>query len=197
MTIRCLLWDFGDTLYDELSLWSESKTWMEVYRSFGERGGLGERWSAGKLDEDEAISEIASRFHLPSADVRAHLRRTDLFVAHPFTHSFYQSQQLPQAIVTINPASFRVMATSLGLHEHVETIVISGEEKTLDKRRLCRLALDRMTGTYARNEALLIDNSPTHVEAWRNVGGRAYHFRGDEPFRSDVAGGLDTMVERS
>lgn len=32
--IECLLWDFGNTLCDELSLWRGSPDWMAVYHSF-------------------------------------------------------------------------------------------------------------------------------------------------------------------
>ena len=37
--IRCLLWDFGDTLCDERFIWSRGPAWIEVYATFDE--GLG------------------------------------------------------------------------------------------------------------------------------------------------------------
>jgi hypothetical protein len=38
MAVQCLLWDCGDTLFDELSLWRVSPQWLDVYRSFDEEG---------------------------------------------------------------------------------------------------------------------------------------------------------------
>jgi hypothetical protein len=59
--VRCLLWDFGNTLCDELSPWRVSPEWMEVYRSFDEADGIGAAWSL-------AISiSMGSRRSSPSA----------------------------------------------------------------------------------------------------------------------------------
>ncbi len=196
MSVRCLLWDFGDTLFEELSLWRGSEDWMAIYRSFSEAGGLGERWSRGDIDDEQAIAEIATRFNMNPDSVRAHLNRTDLFVPHAFTLGFFQRNVLPQAIVTINPALFRTLAVKLGLDQFVETMAISGEARTLDKRPLCRLALDNMLERYTPEEALLIDNSRTHVEAWRSEGGSAYHYRGDELFREHVGEGVEYLAAK-
>ncbi len=68
MGVRCLLWDFGDTLCDELSLWRVSPEWMEVYRSFDD--GIGAASSLGDVDtrgfavplNSTRISQMTSAF---------------------------------------------------------------------------------------------------------------------------------------
>ena len=104
MRVQCLLWDFGDTLCDELSLWRVGPEWMEVYRSFDD--GLGAEWSLGDLDTRGFVAELAKRMPLTELEILAHLTRTDLFEFFPFTYSFFRARHRPQAIVTVNPALF-------------------------------------------------------------------------------------------
>lgn len=195
MAIGCLLWDFGDTLYDELSLWRGSEEWMAVYASFGDPEGIGAAWSLGEVTDEEVFARISQQFGLTLDAVRAHLARVDLFQPFPFTIEFFRSAQMPQAIVTANPASFRRLARDLDLDTHVETIVISGEEGSVDKAVLSALAIERMAGAYAPSEALLIDNKRPNVDDWRAQGGAGYHYIDDATFRADVAGGIDGLAQ--
>jgi hypothetical protein len=59
--IKCLLWDFGDTLRDELSLWKSSPEWMDTYHSFGDEAGLGMAWNLGELDANQFAVRIILR----------------------------------------------------------------------------------------------------------------------------------------
>ena len=79
MMTQCLLWDFGDTLCDELSLWKISPEWMEVYHSFDNEDGIGAAWSLGKIDTLEVAARLARRMTLTEAQINNHLSRTDLF----------------------------------------------------------------------------------------------------------------------
>ena len=196
MTVRCLLWDFGDTLCDELSLWRASDAWMEVYRSFDEADGIGNAWSLGELDLDGFVAELTTRLPLGADEIRAHLARADLFDFFPFTESFFRAHHLPQAIVTINPAAFRDLALELGFAEVTETIVISAEERTLDKGALCQIALGRMPGGPTPGTSLLIDDKAANLEAWAARGGVGYLYTTDAAFERDVAGGIDGLVQR-
>ena len=63
--VQCLLWDFGDTLCDELSLWRVSPEWMKVYRSFDD--GLGAACNLGELDTRGFVAELAKRMPLTEA----------------------------------------------------------------------------------------------------------------------------------
>lgn len=196
MHVQCLLWDFGNTLCDELSLWRGSPEWMEVYRSFDDETGIGAAWSLGDLDHREVASRLAERMDASEAEIRAHLVRTDLFDFFPFTYAFFRARRLPQALVTVNPASFRQMARDLALDAVTETIVVSGEERTIDKGELCEIALGRMRLGCPRDRALLIDDKPANLDAWVRRGGIGYLYTTDSAFRDDVSGGIDGLVRR-
>ena len=194
MDVRCLLWDFGDTLFDELSLWRVSPQWLDVYRSFDEPGGLGAAWNLGEIDESEFARRVAERSSMRREEVLLHLARSDIFVPFAQTLAFFQQRHRPQAIVTVNPAMFRRLASQLGLASMAETIVISGEEGSIDKAVLCELAIQRLGLDCSPSEALLIDNIPANVDAWATRGGIGYVHRGDEVFGRDAAGGVDALA---
>ena len=197
MRVQCLLWDFGNTLCDELSLWRTSSEWMEVYRSFDQQGGIGAAWSLGDLDTHQVAAKLAERMTLSEAEIHAHLSRTDLFEFFPFTYAFFKARHLPQAIVTVNPAQFRAMAQALALDEVTDTIVVSAEEKTNDKSALCEIALQRMRVGCPNERALLIDNSRSNIEAWAQRGGIGYRYTTDSAFRQDVAAGIDGLIRKT
>ena len=194
--VQCLLWDFGNTLCDELSLWRVSPEWMEVYRSFDDEDGIGSTWSSGELDIHEVVAKLAQRMTLNEAEIHAHLSRTDLFEFVPFTYAFFKARHLPQAIVTVNPSSFRDMAKNLGFDEVTDTIVVSGEEKTIDKGMLCQIAIERMPIACTNEQALLIDDKQSNLDAWMRRGGTGYLYTTDAAFRRDVAGGIDGLIPR-
>ena len=196
MHVRCLLWDFGDTLCDELSLWRVSPEWMEVYRSFDDEDGIGAAWSLGDLDTHEVVAKLADRMTLTEAEIDTHLSRTDLFEFFPFTYAFFRARHLPQAVVTVNPAEFREMAQDLAFDDVADVIVVSGEEKTIDKGVLCEVAIRRMPIACANEQALLIDNKQSNLDAWAARGGIGYLYTTDSAFEQDVAGGIDNLVRR-
>jgi phosphoglycolate phosphatase-like HAD superfamily hydrolase len=196
MRVQCLLWDFGDTLCDELSLWRVSPDWMDVYRSF--EHGLGAAWSLGELDTGGFVAELAKQLPLSEAEILAHLKRTELFEFFPFTYAFFRARHLPQAIVTVNPAAFsEIIVPAFALDEVTDAIVVSAEEKTTDKAELCRRALERMNLGCAPSQALLIDNKPSNVDAWVEHGGIGYRYTTDAAFRRDVAGGIDGLYSET
>jgi hypothetical protein len=194
MRVQCLLWDFGDTLCDELSLWRSSPEWMEVYRSFEDPDGIGAAWSLGNLDTLEVAAKLAERMTLSEAEIHAHLSRTDLFEFFPFTYAFFRARHLPQAIVTVNPAQFRAMAEDLAFDEVTDAIVISAEERSIDKGVLCEIALRRIPIVCPNARALLIDNKRSNIDAWVRRGGSGYLYTTDSAFRRDVAPGIDALV---
>ena len=193
MRVECLLWDFGDTLCDELSLWRASPEWMEIYRSFDD--GIGAAWSLGELDTRGFVVELTKRMSLSEVEILAHLMRTELFEFFPFTYAFFRARHLPQAIVTVNPAFFsEVVVPGCALDEVCDAIVVSGEERTIDKGELCRRALQRMKLGCDPSSALLIDNKRSNVDAWAGQGGIGYLYTTDSRFRQDVAGGIDGLI---
>jgi len=194
--VQCLLGDFGDTLCDERSLWRVSAEWMDVYRSFDDDDRIGAAWSLGDLGTDEVVARLARRMTKSEAEIRAHLFRTDLFRFFPFTFAFFQARYLPQAIVTVNPDVFRDLAEKLGLASRVETVVVSAEEKSVDKGVLCELAIRRMATPCDHGRALLIDDKQSSLDAWAGRGGIGYLYTTDEAFQRDVAGGIDGLAQR-
>jgi len=195
MRVECLLWDFGGTLCDELSLWRASPEWMEVYRSFDD--GLGAAWSLGDLDTRGFVAELAKRMSLTDVEILAHLKRTDLFEFFPFTYAFFRDRHRPQAIVTVNPAFFsEVIVPGFAFDEVTDSIVVSGEEGTIDKGELCRRALQRMNFGCDPSNALLIDDKKSNLDAWAGRGGIGYLYTTDSAFRHDVAGGIDDLIGR-
>jgi len=196
MRVECLLWDFGDTLCDELSLWRVSPEWMEVYRSFDD--GLGAAWNLGDLDTPGFAAELAKRMSLTEAEILAHLTRTDLFRFFPFTYAFFRARHRPQAVVTVNPALFsEVIVPGFAFEEVTDAIVVSGEERTSDKGELCRRALERMGGRCPPSQALLIDNKAANLDAWAERGGIGYLYTTDDAFERDVGGGIEDLAGRS
>ena len=195
MQVRCLLWDFGNTLCDELSLWRVSPEWMEVYRSFDD--GLGAAWSLGDLDTSGFVAALAKRMPLTEVEILAHLKRTDLFEFFPFTYAFFRDRHLPQALVTVNPTLFsEVIVPGFAFDEVTDAIVVSGEEKTIDKGELCSRALERLDLGCGPSQALLIDNKQSNLDAWARRGGIGYLYTTDSAFRQDVASGIDALIRR-
>ena len=194
MPIQSLLWDFGDTLCNELSLWQVSPAWMAIYRSFDDADGIGAAWNRGDLDTPEVVAGLAKRMSLTEIEIHEHLARTDLFEFFPFTYAFFRARHLPQAVVTVNPAAFREMAQKLAFDQICETIVVSGEERNVDKGALCEIALQRMTTSFPNEDALLIDNKQSNIDAWASRGGPGYLYTTDRAFERDVASGIDRLI---
>ena len=97
--------------------------------------------------------------------------------------------------MTVNPALFRELAQGLGLDAIVDAIVVSGEERTIDKGVLCQIALERMRIDCPSERALLIDNRRENLDAWAGRGGSGYLYTTDAAFRRDVAKGVDGLLD--
>jgi hypothetical protein len=188
--IKCLLWDFGDTLCDERFIWGSGPEWMEVYRTFDD-DGLGAQWSLGDIDTWTFAEALATRMDRTPASIVAHM--VDCCNAIRFfeqTYAFFRSRRLPQAIVTVNPDLFSdIIVPVCNFRQDCDVIITSWEERTDDKRILNRIA------DCDNNAAMLIDNKRSNIDNWVSVGGAGYHHRGDESFARDAAQGIDAMAE--
>ena len=196
MQVRCLLWDFGDTLCDETFIWSSGPEWMTVYETFDD--GWANDWCTGDMDTI-AFARAASKYiSLDPEEIVAHMRERckhiDFF---EFTYAFYKARQLPQAIVTVNPDLWSETIVPLhGFDETADVIVSSWEEGTIDKGILCGLALERLKNGCQPSEALLIDNKSSNLDAWAQHGGIGYLYTTDRTFKQDVANGIDGLIPR-
>ena len=192
--IRCLLWDFGDTLCDEKFIWNSGPAWMEVYKTF-DGYGPGAMWNLGQLDTRQFATELSKSMNRCVDSIVAHLtercRHIEFF---PQTYAFFKAKHLTQAIVTVNPDLFsEVIVPVCGFETQCDAIVTSWEERTTDKNILNRLAIDRMKLQCANSEALLIDNKRENVKRWQEAGGVGYVYTDDESFARDVSDGIDSL----
>jgi hypothetical protein len=151
--------------------------WEPVYRDVFAR--FADAWSTGSLTTEEVARELADQLSAPISSVLSHIQALCRDVQlYRLPAQLLRSCHLPQALVTVNPDGFsRYVLPPLGLEAHLEAIVTSWEEGTLDKPQLCEVAVARLG--LPRAGALLIDNVEQNVEQWVARGGRGYWFRGE------------------
>jgi FMN phosphatase YigB (HAD superfamily) len=193
MTIRCLLWDVGDTLCHERFLIDSTPAWQ---RSIDEYTADWQRWMVGELDTPAFAARLAPLLGSDVDATVAHMHaccRNVSWYAHSM--AVFRERRLPQAIVTVNPDLFsETLVPHYGLHDLAGSIVTSWEERTEDKGVLCARALERLELSCDPSEALLIDNRRDNCEAWSARGGAAYLHTGDEVFARDVARGFEHLA---
>lgn len=194
MGVRCLLWDFGDTLCRETFIWSSGPGWEAVYRAFD--GGWAQAWETGEMDTLEFARRAARTIPLSPEAIVAHMRERCRHIEFfDFTYAFYRQRHLPQAIVTINPDLWsETIAPLHGFDRTADVIVISWQEGITDKGILCSRALERLGVGCPPSEALLIDNKQSNLDAWAKRGGVGYLYTTDAAFERDVANGIDGLV---
>lgn len=194
MTVRCLLWDFGDTLCDERFIWSSGPEWQNAYDRFDD--GFADDWNTGRMDDLAFARELTQYISMTAEEIVAHMRDCCGHIEfYEFTYSFFRNKRLPQAIVTVNPSLWsEFISPRYALHEVADVIVTSWEEGTTHKGLLCNVALGRFAETFEPGESLLIDNKAANIDAWKAKGGLGYQFVDDAQFERDVASGLDALA---
>ncbi|MFN3238399.1 MAG: hypothetical protein ACE37D_15250 [Pseudomonadales bacterium] len=191
--VKYLLWDFGDTL----ATWrGGNPEWTAAYAAIDRELGTSVAWHMGSIETEEIVARLATLLHQTEAEVLHHLMRSELFELFPFTYEFFAAQHLPQSIVTVNPSLFREMAGALELDLHCDTIVISGEERSIDKGKLCEVALRRVGVDCDNDRVLLIDNKQSNLDAWIARGGLGYLYAGDKKFQEDTVNGIDGLITK-
>lgn len=196
--LKCILWDFGDTLADErwmLKPLDGVPEWAEAWTRVA-GGELADAWNLGEINTSAVVAAVAARLRLPVEQVADHVAHCcsdlRLFEA-PL--KIVRRSTLPQALVTINPDGFSSLVVPRhGLARLFRPIVTSWEEHTLDKGALAARALELLGTDIHPSEALLIDNKSRNVEEWQLRGGRGYVFRGEEAFRADLGGSLQELA---
>ena len=187
--VRYLLWDFGDTLVDQRWMWPSPEGvpgWTARYQALPDTD-IDTSWNVGETTSEQLAVAIAADLACTPESLLAHMeqRCSDVqFFEHAWAAA--RAHTLPQAIVTVNSDVFsRFVVPKYALDSVFDVIVTSWEEHTMDKARLCEIALERLGGSDPA-EALLVDNIEENVEAWRARGGQAYLFVSDERFAADV-----------
>ena len=198
MAVRCILWDFGDTLVDQDWMLKApetypgwSKAWVEIARGENE-----ERWNLGEITCDDVASQIARRLGMSLAEAIAHIQlccSSVRFFEAPLMA--VRRSRLPQAIVTVNPDLFtKYVVPAFRLNEMFPVIVTSWQEKTTSKVALCEKALRALGQSIERSEAILIDNVPDNVRDWEAAGGQGYVFQGEAQFAADLGSSLRELA---
>lgn len=72
MKIKCLLWDFGNTLCDEQFIWSSGPQWEAAYRLRDE--DLAEAWNTGRIGDLEFASSLTRYIDMSPLNILAHMR---------------------------------------------------------------------------------------------------------------------------
>jgi beta-phosphoglucomutase-like phosphatase (HAD superfamily) len=184
MSVKAVLWDFGDTLCDErwmLAPMEGVEGWPEAYREILEGGGLADPWNTGRITSTDVAETIGEALGVEPARIMDHMRACSRRITfYPGVMALVDTLRIPQAIVTVNPDIFsQVVAPTYDLARRFAPIVTSWEERTVDKADLCDAAIARLPERPARAECLLIDNKAENVEAWRSRGGAGFHFQGE------------------
>lgn len=190
MSIKAILWDFGDTLVDEA--WMQAPLegypdWGETWRRAMNGSALADDWNLDHIDMVAVSEALGRNVGAPSDLILAHMlkacRNISFFDS---VMTFAQECSLPQAIVTVNPDIFSyVVAPHYLLNQTFPVIVTSWEEASLSKVDLCDAALSRLDDTVLRSEALLIDNKVKNTDEWAHAGGQSYLFRSEARFSED------------
>jgi FMN phosphatase YigB (HAD superfamily) len=183
--VRYVLWDFGDTLVDQRWMWPSPDGypgWTALYRALPD-SELDTSWNTGETTSEELAAEFATALGCTAELLMAHMeQRCGDVRFFENAWSAAQARTLPQAIVTVNSDVFsRFVVPNYGLDSVFDVIVTSWEEATMEKGRLCEVALEHLGG-HDPGEALLIDNIAENVDAWRALGGQGYLFTGDAEF---------------
>ncbi len=196
MKYSCVLWDFGDTLVDQSWLLEppcDGINWESLFVEHIWNGEWGHRWFIGDLATEDVAQLLATVIDLDSDVILKHMiKRSKSITFFENAFNIAKSLNCPQAIVTVNSDIFsNVIVKEYSLHDYFTEIVTSWQESTIDKCRICDLALERL-GITERSDALLIDNIKDNVDSWVALGGKGYHFCGDEMLVSDNI--LENMI---
>ncbi len=194
-SVDLLLWDFGDTLVYEHWMWAcpdGVPEWTDVWRTT--MAELRDVWDVGTIHVVDVAEAMAAKLTVSVDSVRSHMsaRCRDLVW---FGNAWGAARRRgrPQALVTINPDVFSEVVEAYALADTFDLVLTSATERTLDKAELCARAVARLGGSNDR--ALLLDNLPANVDAWRARGGLGYVFVSDEQFGEDLArGGWDGLT---
>ena len=190
MSIEIILWDFGDTLVDQRWMLKELPGfpgWLKLFRDEIWDGELGNLWSRGDISGERVAQQLATTLNATAESVMQHMQRCSRNIDFsPVLHQFSLTQDIPQAIVTVNPDIFtEVIVPHYELTESFDPIITSWQEKELNKADLCDTTLERLS--IERSSALLIDNMKGNIDEWVARGGKGYWYRGESSFVNDSA----------
>jgi FMN phosphatase YigB (HAD superfamily) len=194
--IDVVLFDFSGTLAEEPVLLPPHidvpMAWREIWDARFSEPGFADSWQRGEIAAADLVEDLSTRFGTEPDVLFGHIERCSRSINfHPGIMNAVRARKTRgdlQALVTINPDLFTIIADHYGLNDLFDAVVLSANEGTIDKVELCRTALERLNRP-AVARSLLIDNVPELVRAFRAVGGAGYVFVDDTTFLHDVRSG--------
>jgi FMN phosphatase YigB (HAD superfamily) len=185
--------DFGNTLADQSFFRRDGErfpTWTAHYGPVVDE--LRTDWDTGRVSSRQLAERIAARLGVHADDVHGYMHELCTSLRfHPAITAAVRRRHARggrQALVTVNPDMFAVVADHYALHDHFDAVVTSWEHGVDDKVQLCRRALD-LLGASSPADGLLIDDLAPNVAAWVAEGGTGYRYRDDPTFVADVLAG--------
>lgn len=187
--IRCILFDFADTLCSVPYFTGISPEVLEIVRTviFGSgKAQWADPWMRGDLTSVEIADYLARRTGVAPEVLLAQCEQNCARLPlNPAIWRFAQAQRGQgrlTALVTVNADVFsRVVVPALRLAEVFDVVVNSADHHVTEKLALCEIAFRRLNGCDFSN-SLLIDDHPENVAAFRARGGQAYCYTTDETF---------------
>jgi len=199
MTIRYVLWDFGDTLVDQDWMLRPPETFPDWPQAWVEvaRGDLEHAWNLGDVTCEDIAQRVSNLLGMPLPATMDHIQYCCSNIR--FFDAVLNTARdclLPQAIVTVNPDVFtKYVVPFYRLDELFPVIVTSWQEKTENKTALCARAVQRLGGRSEYGNVLLIDNIEKYIRDWEQAGGQGYVFRGETQFVADLKLNLRELTE--
>jgi len=189
VSIEIILWDIGDTLVDQRWMLKELPGfpgWPKLFMVEIWDGELGNQWSRGDINAQQVAQHLATTLSTGAELAMQHMQRCSQNIDFSAVlRQFSLTQNIPQAIVTVNPDIFtEVIVPHYTLTKSFDPIVTSWQEKELNKADLCDITLERLS--IERSSALLIDNMKQNIDEWVERGGKGYWYKDESSFINDI-----------
>lgn len=190
MDIRCIVFDFANTLCSENYFAPLGDEFQAVVKAAIFTGENKTRWASpwccNALSSADIAEYLGGLTGITTERILAALDEgcTNLRL-NPHIWRFAQAQRAlgrRTVLATVNMDVFtRVVVPAHGLDRVFDIVVNSADHGTEDKNALCEIAFAQLEGCNFEN-SLLIDDWPTVIEAFRARGGMTYQYTTDEAF---------------
>ncbi len=190
--IRCIVFDYGFTLssdhYFNMPPPGVSDWTGLVQRAIFREDAITQPWMRGEIGLADIATLLADETGRDPLEILDYLRQgcTDLGLneaVHQFAR-WVRISSLKSALVTANMDIFSdVIVPRHGLDGLFDVIVNSADVGTCDKTILWPMAFHTLGEGIAYHNALLIEDGETNPAKFREQGGVAYQYHGEQAFR--------------
>jgi len=190
MAIRCIIFDFANTLCSEYYFAPLGAEFQAVVKEAIFTGKNKARWASpwccGRLSSADVAEYLSGLTGVTPERILAGLDEGCANLRlNPAIWRFAQAQRAQgrqTALVTVNMDVFtRIVLPAQGFERVFDVVINSADYGTDDKNALCEIAFSRLDGCTFEN-CLLIDDSPTVIDAFQARGGMTYRYTSDKAF---------------